>query len=86
MQVSKKGGGVDNAGLWLEYGISNMDRAWQLTSWKSLDSKTGRNEFESSKFATIDDLGILREIKFPEEAEGLELVSITSEIEDCLVF
>lgn len=73
---------LDNAGLWLEHGLSFIDRDWTLQGKKK--RKTSHKASPST--LGFDDEGVLREVKIPEEAEGLELVEISEELERLLVF
>lgn len=79
---------LDNAGLWLEHGLSNIDRHWQIEPWKFTSSSTKRNSSieDTSSFAAMDEEGVFHDVIRPQEAEGLELVNMTEEIADCLSF
>ena len=73
---------LDNAGLWLEHGLSYIDRDWTLE---------GKKKRRSSKIVQpdvigYDDDGVIREVKKPHEAEGLELMELTEELERLLIF
>ncbi len=73
---------LDNAGLWLEHGLSYIDREWTLE---------GKKKRRSSKAALpevigYDEEGQIREVKKPHEAEGLELMELTEELERLLIF
>jgi superfamily II DNA or RNA helicase len=70
---------LDNAGLWVEHGLSYIDRDWTLQGTKK--SKKG-----NQKMVAIDMEGTLREIYKPSEAEGLELTELTEELERLLTF
>lgn len=74
---------LDNAGLWLEHGLSYMDRDWTLEG-----KKKGRRTMASSEVDAIgiDEEGIIREVKAPHEAEGLELMELSEELERLLIF
>lgn len=73
---------LDNAGLWLEHGLSYIDREWTLEG-KKVSNKNEEKEF---KEIAIDEEGVIREIKQPYEAEGLELLELTEEMERLLIF
>lgn len=74
---------LDNAGLWLEHGLSYIDRDWSLKGKKiSKDKKRQK----PSNVIGYDDQGLIREVKIPHEAEGLELTELTEELERLLVF
>jgi superfamily II DNA or RNA helicase len=73
---------LDNAGLWLEHGLSYIDRDWTLEG-KKINKKAKK---EQPEVIGYDDEGIIREVKKPHEAEGLELMEITEELERLLVF
>ncbi|MGI8583803.1 MAG: DEAD/DEAH box helicase [Chitinophagaceae bacterium] len=73
---------LDNAGLWLEHSLSFIDRNWTL---KGIKSSNKYKQFNVD-FVTEDKEGILREIKRPEEAIGLELMEINEELERLLIF
>jgi superfamily II DNA or RNA helicase len=77
---------LDNAGLWLEHGLSFIDRNWQLGSWKPPKKGKFQNGEIQREVVGIDENGVFQDIKLLEEAEGLELINLTEEIEDCLVF
>ena len=70
---------LDNAGLWLEHGFATLDREWTLK---------GTKENKEIKIAAVDDDGALKEIhkNYPQEAEGLELIELTEELERLLTF
>lgn len=72
---------LDNAGLWLEHGLSYIDREWSLQGDKK------KKEFLAMKrHVGISDAGVLREINYPEEADYLELIEFSDEIERLLIF
>lgn len=73
---------LDNAGLWLEHGFCQQDRIWTLEGKK----KRKRRECPESMVVAIDQEGILREAHIPQQVEGMELVELTQEAEDLLVF
>lgn len=72
---------LDNAGLWLEHGISYVDREWTLEGMKK-----NRNIVNPKNILTIDDNGIIRKLNRPPEANGLELIEFTDELERLLIF
>jgi superfamily II DNA or RNA helicase len=72
---------LDNAGLWLEHGISYIDRDWSL---KGVDKS--KTKVVSKKMIGLDKEERIREINRPAEAEGLELVEISDDLERLLVF
>lgn len=72
---------LDNAGLWLEHGLSYIDRVWSLKGIDKSKKKTG-----VGKIVGMDEEGRLREIKWIPEAEGVELIELTVELERLLVF
>jgi superfamily II DNA or RNA helicase len=73
---------LDNAGLWLEHGISYIDRDWSLEGIK----KAKKNQFETKDFILLDDEGTIHKINRPDEAEGLELTELTKELERLITF
>jgi superfamily II DNA or RNA helicase len=73
---------LDNAGLWLEHGLSYIDREWTLEGMK----KDKKKHHESNYPAVIDEEGVIRKINKPDEAEGLELTELTEELERLLIF
>lgn len=73
---------LDNAGLWLEHGLSYIDRDWSLEGVGSIKKKANGTE----KMIGADTAGVIREIKSPFEAEGLELLEISDEMERLLIF
>jgi superfamily II DNA or RNA helicase len=73
---------LDNAGLWLEHGLSYIDRDWLLEGVK----KTKKTTLLPIKIAAIDTDGALRQVKKPIECVGLELTELTEEIERLLIF
>ncbi len=72
---------LDNAGLWLEHGISYIDRDWSLEG-----IKRHRKVINPKDIVTIDNEGVIRELKRPPEADGLELIELTQELERLLIF
>lgn len=73
---------LDNAGLWLEHGLSYIDRDWTLEGKK----KNKKSASHVSDVIALDEEGVIREIKRPHEAEGLELLELTAELERLLIF
>jgi superfamily II DNA or RNA helicase len=71
---------LDNAGLWLEHGLSYIDRDW------SLDGINKKHNSELKDIILLDEEGIIRKINRPNEAEGLELIELTNEVERLLTF
>jgi len=80
----KEGIILDNAGLWLEHGLSIVDRDWTLQSTK----KKNKNDFRQIKEVALDEEGTIREInrKRPVEIKGLKLVPLTFEIKRLFEF
>ena len=74
---------LDNAGLWLEHGLATIDRTWSLE-----DSKKRGYKAPSYSEIAIDEDGAVREVNRirPQEVEGLELISLTLELERLLSF
>lgn len=66
---------LDHASLWLEHGLCYTDREWNLAG-KKVRRKTPQ---EVEAFGWDED-GVLREIRKPVEAKGLELVEVNEEI------
>lgn len=73
---------LDNAGLWLEHGLSYIDRNWTLEGIK----KQKKHFSPPKAIALFDEEGIIRTVNKPDEAEGLELTELTEELERLLVF
>lgn len=73
---------LDNAGLWLEHGLSYIDREWSLEGIK----KHKKPLTFLNDIVYFDKEGIIRNIKKPSEAEGLELTELTEELERLLTF
>lgn len=73
---------LDNAGLWLEHGLSYIDRDWSLEGIK----KTKKHHSELKDIVFFDEEGIIRRINKPDEAEGLELTELTKELERLITF
>ena len=73
---------LDNAGLWLEHGLSYIDRDWTLEG----KTKTRKSKMDQPDVIGYDDEGVIREVKKPNEAEGLELMELTEELERLLIF
>lgn len=73
---------LDNAGLWLEHGLSYIDRDWTLQGTK----KSKKGNYTPRKTVAIDEEGVLREINRPVESIGLELTELTEELERLLIF
>lgn len=80
----KEGIILDNAGLWLEHGLSTIDRDWTLQSTK----KKNKTDFRQIKEVALDEEGTIREInrKLPIEIKGLKLVPLTFEIKRLFEF
>lgn len=78
----KEGIILDNAGLWLEHGLSTVDREWTLQSTKK------KGNIRAIKEAAIDGEGTIREINRnrPLEIKGLKLVPLTFEIKRLFEF
>lgn len=73
---------LDNAGLWLEHGFCQQGRIWTLEGKK----KRKRCESLEPVFVAMDQDGIIREAHVPQQVEGMELIELTQETEDLLVF
>ena len=73
---------LDNVGLWLEHGFCQQDRIWTLKGKK----KRKRRESLEPVFVAMDQDGIIREAHIPQQVEGMELIELTQEAEDLLVF
>lgn len=75
---------LDNAGLWLEHGLSTIDRDWSLEGL----GKKPKKDFSDLAFAAIDKEGNYRKVSrfIPSEIEGLELVELTEIIERMFIF
>lgn len=75
---------LDNAGLWLEHGLSTIDREWSLYPTR----KMRKNEMRQIKEIAINDEGIIKEIERykPQEIKGLKLIPISNELEKLLLF
>ncbi|HEV7231330.1 MAG TPA: DEAD/DEAH box helicase [Bacteroidia bacterium] len=75
---------LDNAGLWLEHGLSIIDREWTLEA----TLKKSKKEMHFSNEVAMDIDGVIREInrKRPEEVKGLRLVPLTFEMKRLLNF
>jgi superfamily II DNA or RNA helicase len=73
---------LDNAGLWIEHGLSYIDREWSLEGIKN------QKKFKQypKEFLVTDEEGVIRKINKPNEAEGLELTELTEELERLLIF
>ena len=76
--ASNKAEGIilDNAGLWLEHGLSTMEREWQLNG-----TKKKREPQTNKDLIAIDEDGFIKEInrKRPMEIKGLQLIPLTAE-------
>ena len=75
---------LDNAGLWLEHGLSYIDRDWSLEGIKK--NKKKKQSSEPKDIVYFDKEGVVRSIHKPDEAAGLELTELTKEIERILIF
>lgn len=73
---------LDNAGLWLEHGLSYIDREWLLEG----KSKKKKGSHVALEVIAVDEEGTLRNLNRPVEAEGLELIELTDELERLLIF
>lgn len=80
----KEGIILDNAGLWLEHGLSTVDREWTLKATKKLH----KGDLRQINEAALDDEGGVREInrKRPIEIKGLKLIPLTFEIKRLFEF
>ncbi len=74
---------LDNAGLWLEHGLATIDRTWSLRG-----SAKKKSSFDTGGVIGLDEDGAVREVnRFrPHEVEGLELISLTEELDRLLNF
>lgn len=79
----KEGIILDNAGLWLEHGLSIIDREWSLYPVK----KKRKKEFSENEIA-IDKEGIIRRVnKFrPTEVKNMKLVPVSVALKRLLYF
>tara|TARA_R110002050_G_scaffold295749_2_gene454958 strand:- start:54 stop:1505 length:1452 start_codon:yes stop_codon:yes gene_type:complete len=73
---------LDNAGLWLEHGLSYLDRDWTLEGKK----KRKKSTLTQINVIGLDEEGVIRQITKPIEAQGLELMELTEELERLLIF
>ncbi len=82
-QGKNEGVVLDNAGLWLEHGLSDADRIWSLKG-----KKKRRNIPREFNELAIDDEGVIREVsRFrPEEVNGLKLIPMTEEFRRLIIF
>lgn len=73
---------LDNAGLWLEHGLSVIDREWSLEGTKKKRKNTSSNE------VAVDELGVIREVSRtrPMEVKGLKLIPLSFELKRLLNF
>lgn len=80
----KEGIVLDNAGLWLEHGLSTLDREWSLYGLKE---KHKKQYFEVKEIA-LDEEGVLKEINHnrPAEIKGLKLVPLNFELKRLINF
>jgi superfamily II DNA or RNA helicase len=72
---------LDNAGLWLEHGIAYIDRDWSLEGVNK-----SKHKESPRKMIGFDEEDRIREIHWPVEAEGLELVEVNDDLERLLIF
>lgn len=73
---------LDNAGLWLEHGFCQQNRVWTLEGKKKRKRSFGNERF----VAAIDEDGIIREARIPQEIKGMELIEMTKEVDELLQF
>ncbi len=75
---------LDNAGLWLEHGLSTIDREWSLYATQ----KKGKNEIRSINEIAMDNEGIVKMVNRnrPAEMKGLKLIPLTFELKRLLHF
>jgi len=80
----KEGIILDNAGLWLEHGLSIIDRQWTLYSTR----KKRKKEMLPTKEVAMDKYGVIREVnrQRPAEIKGLKLVPLSFEFRRLLYF
>jgi superfamily II DNA or RNA helicase len=80
----KEGIVLDNAGLWLEHGLSIIDRDWSLEGTK----RQRKNGSLPIREIAIDEDGKIREVNRtrPSEVKGLKLIPLTFELKRLLTF
>lgn len=80
----KEGIVLDNAGLWLEHGLSIIDRDWSLEGTK----RQRKNGSLPTKEIAMDEDGKIREVNRtrPSEVKGLKLIPLTFELKRLLTF
>jgi superfamily II DNA or RNA helicase len=80
----KEGIVLDNAGLWLEHGLSDADRIWSL---KGINKKR-RNGLREINELAIDKEGVIKAVtRFrPEEVKGLKLIPMSEEFRRLVMF
>jgi superfamily II DNA or RNA helicase len=73
---------LDNAGLWLDHGLSFVEREWSL---HGIDKK---KKNQSDKIVAIDNDGFIKSVNRlrPEEIKGLSLVELNTELERLIIF
>lgn len=80
----KEGIVLDNAGLWLEHGLSIIERDWSLEGTK----RQQKNGALPVREIAIDEEGKIREVNRtrPSEVKGLKLIPLTFELKRLLTF
>jgi superfamily II DNA or RNA helicase len=75
---------LDNAGLWLEHGLSTIDREWSLHSIP----KKSKSGMPTGNELAIDNEGIIKMVNRnrPSEMKGLKLIPLTFELKRLLHF
>ncbi|WP_365978815.1 helicase-related protein [uncultured Bacteroides sp.] len=73
---------LDNAALWTEHGLSQQNRKWTLEGKKK---KKRRNSQYPMDVVYVED-GVIRQPAIPEEVEGMQLLEMTQEMDDLLLF
>ena len=78
----KEGIVLDNAGLWLDHGLSFVEREWDL---KGVKKKKGNEELN---VVAIDQNGFINKVdkRKPEEIKGLKLIELNAELERLIIF
>jgi superfamily II DNA or RNA helicase len=73
---------MDNAGLWLDHGLSFVEREWDL---KGMDKKKKK---DAEKIVAIDKDGFIKTVNRskPQEIKGLNLIELNAELERLIIF
>ncbi len=82
--LKKEGIVLDNASLWLDHGLSYVEREWELTGV----NKKSKKGFVDLNIAALDNNGFIVKVNRnkPQEIKGLSLIELNAEFERLVIF